>query len=543
MEAILESGLYESCIGGGSGKMDDPCLANTARDLKELAERVNSGLEPFGLYYKLTADIDMSAYGASFNGGKGWAPIGRDFNHPFTGYFDGDGKTVSNLFIDDGELDNAGLFGLVEGGTVENLAVVDVNIYARNNVGGVAGSIDNGGCVHNCHASGKVSGDQNIGGVAGLVDNNGRVSNCRAEGEVSGDQNTGGAAGLVENNGRVINCRAACKVSGNGYYVGGVAGWVGANSSVEDCFAAGEVSGGSSAVGGVAGYVSKSKVDNCRATCDVRGNYVGGVAGFLDNSSLSDCRATGDVSSNSFSAGGVAGFLDNSVVNNCCAAGKVSGGSFSAGGVVGYAHGSRISNSYATGDISGANSVGGVAGDVLNSNISNSYATGKVRGVGSVGGVAGYVSTGSSINNCYTTSDVSGFSVVGGVAGYLYNGSSVTGCAALNSTVARVSGPASAFGRVVGGVDAGGMLNNNVALEGMDLSTTGAAVVSNGSGKHGANIASADAKLQTSYTVAALKWAFGDGAANPWKWGGESHPLPVLHWGAEIPASLPGHLR
>ena len=58
-------------LGPGSGTEADPFLIKTPKDLKDLADRVNTGEEPNGLYYKLTNNIDLSGYGENQNDGKG----------------------------------------------------------------------------------------------------------------------------------------------------------------------------------------------------------------------------------------------------------------------------------------------------------------------------------------------------------------------------------------------------------------------------------------------------------------------------------------
>ncbi|MCL1926905.1 MAG: hypothetical protein FWF95_07215, partial [Syntrophorhabdaceae bacterium] len=91
---------FAACGGGGSGVSTgsgtslDPYKIGTAQQLKELADRVNSGEEPSGQYYKLTNNIDLSEYGAGYNGGKGWTPIGTT-EYWFDGTLDGTGKTIS----------------------------------------------------------------------------------------------------------------------------------------------------------------------------------------------------------------------------------------------------------------------------------------------------------------------------------------------------------------------------------------------------------------------------------------------------------------
>ena len=240
---------------GGDGAELTPYEISTAAQLAWLAERVNEGSNAYAnadVYYKLTADIDLSAYGASFNSGKGWIPIGYDINKPFQGKFDGNGKTVSGLYINDSTRYSTGLFGHVaSGAAVQNLGVANVDVTGYNHVGGVAGEVY--GTVENCYATGSVSGtgtSQYVGGVAGQI-LNGTVQNCYATGSVTGNLCVGGVAGCVES-GTMQNCYATGSVIGNNY-VGGVAGYVN-GGTVQNCAALNPSVSGSSNVGRVIGY-------------------------------------------------------------------------------------------------------------------------------------------------------------------------------------------------------------------------------------------------------------------------------------------------
>ncbi|MCL1925719.1 MAG: hypothetical protein FWF95_01105 [Syntrophorhabdaceae bacterium] len=225
-----------ACVSGGSGASESaPYIICTAKDLADLADRVNTGTESSDMYYQLGRNIDLSAYKSS----KGWIPIG--ITYWFTGNFDGNGKTVTNLFIDDdSSIDPAGLFGRIDdGGTVKNLGIEGADITGGSlYVGGVAGRVGVGssGSVSNCYVTGKVSGEQTVGGVAGHVGSGGSVSDCYVTGKVSGEQIVGGVVGNVGSGGSVINCYATGKVSGENF-VGGVAGSVVYGGSVTGCAA------------------------------------------------------------------------------------------------------------------------------------------------------------------------------------------------------------------------------------------------------------------------------------------------------------------
>ena len=161
----------------------------------------------------LSADINMA--------GKEWTPIGTDENNSYNGIFDGNGKTLTGLTVNQSEKYNAGLFGcLGSGGKVQNLTLENVNISGTYYVGSVVGT--NFGTVSGCTASGNITGTETlVGGVVGW--NKGTVTGCTASGNISGRRNTGGVVG--ENVGTVTACHATGDVTGTEEAAGGVVGW------------------------------------------------------------------------------------------------------------------------------------------------------------------------------------------------------------------------------------------------------------------------------------------------------------------------------
>ena len=221
----LQSESAEGSFAGGTGTANDPYKIATANDLREFAQRVNNG-ELADANAVLTADIDLNR--------EYWNPIGNSEENAYTGTFDGNGKTISGLYINNSTADDQGLFGYVgTGGTVKDLTVSG-SVSGNRSVGGVVG--DNRGNVENCYNIVEVSGNQ-VGGVVGY--NGGTVENCHNTGTVSDPD------------------------SGTGNRVGGVVGWN--ISSVTNCYNTGSVTGvtgSSNYVGGVVGYNS-GPVKNC----------------------------------------------------------------------------------------------------------------------------------------------------------------------------------------------------------------------------------------------------------------------------------------
>ena len=228
----------------------------------------------------LEDDIDLS--------GTNWTPIGIDYNHQYTGTFEGNGKTITGLTVTGSDL-CAGLFGYIgSGGKVMNVKLEGVQIESDNDlndVGGVAGS--SYGNIEYCSVSGSVSGSSYVGGVVGV--NYGTVTGCTASGDVTGtNAYVGGVAGYNYFGGTVTACTASGDVTGMGNNVGGVVGW-NYGSVTACCHVSGSVSG-SARVGGVAGHNSGS-VTACTASGSVEGSSdVGGVVGWnYVSSSVTAC--------------------------------------------------------------------------------------------------------------------------------------------------------------------------------------------------------------------------------------------------------------
>jgi hypothetical protein len=256
---------------GGTGTVDNPYLIYTAEQLNEIG--TNPG--DWNKHFKLIANINMNYANET------------DFNiiEDFTGIFDGNDCTISNLRISSTLDANIGLFGTV-GGEISNLGLINPTIIAQGrNVGSLIGFL-NHGIITNCYARGvAVSGNANIGGLIGK--NTGRVTLCWSSGTVSGDSYIGGLTGLIDD-GKLQQCCSRANVTGN-RNVGGLAGKTTDQSSeAMNCYATGSVEG-DRYVGGLVGQVEQGRVYKCYSAGSVTGNRdVGGLTGYI--------RALGDVS-------------------------------------------------------------------------------------------------------------------------------------------------------------------------------------------------------------------------------------------------------
>ena len=367
-------------FSGGGGSLADPYLISTAADMQTLS--ANS--VHWSKHFKLTADLDLF--------GVAMTPIGTP-GTPFSGTFDGNGQTISNLTIDLLAVDFVGLFGAVNNAfdpnTIINLGLIDPDMTGNAIVGALAGWLANG-TLSGCFAEGGIVNGSTV--VDGLV---------------------GGLVGWNQF-GTILDSYAIVTVNGNS----GVGGLVGRNGgSISNSYAAGAVSGTSN-VGGLVGENNNSTISESYASGPVHGtgNNVGGLVG-SNNSEINTCYATGAVTGTGSRVGGLVG-TNNSEINTCYATGQVSGVDH-VGGLAGYNEfNATISESYASGPVHGAgNNVGGLVGITgFNATIIKSYATGPVHGTGNnIGGLVGrHVGA---IINCYAAGVIMGTVNVGGLVG------------------------------------------------------------------------------------------------------------------------------
>ena len=310
-EEVWDGSVAER-FAGGSGTAEAPYLIANGAQLARFASMVNSGQT--SINGKLTADIllnDISnweSWNETTAPANTWTPIGS-ITYRFSGTLDGDGHSVSGIYINS-EAVCQGLVGVLgEGGTLQNLGVKASYIKGNNFVGGVCGYNDSGP-VTNCYNTGSVTGNDYVGGVCGQ--NYATVTNCYNTGNVTGTgDHVGGVCGLNYDV-TVTNCYNTGSVEGTGDYVGGVCGdnYFG---TVTNCYNIGSVEG-NEIVGGVCGRNS-STVTNCYNSGSVEGNsQVGGVCG-LNGRTLTNCYNTGSVAGNRY-VGGVCG-LNGRTLTNC----------------------------------------------------------------------------------------------------------------------------------------------------------------------------------------------------------------------------------
>ena len=260
------SKLTASRLLEGPGYTDDGqgnYTVTSAEGLKNIAELVNEEWKS-DINITLTDDIDLS--------GIDWTPIGIDYNHRYTGTFDGGDHTITGLTVT-GSDQYAGLFGYIgSGGTVKDVTLEGVQIATTHSVGdagGVAGW--SYGTLENCSVSGSVSGS-GMNGIAGGVVGfqvGGSLTGCSSSATVNAGNTAGGVAGSTMQAATLTACYATGDVtleSINQYYnfAGGVVG-VNAQGTVTACYhATGEItSSGGDRIGGIAGSNGQGTFTAC----------------------------------------------------------------------------------------------------------------------------------------------------------------------------------------------------------------------------------------------------------------------------------------
>ena len=253
-----------------------------------------------GNYY-LANDIDASDT-INWNAGAGFAPVVN-----FAGIFDGNGHTITGLYINRPSTEYVGLFGgIVYGADIKNVGLLDVNISGNNWVGGLTGQGGNIS-VKNCYSTGAVTGNGYL--VGGLVgDFTGSMENCHSTVNIISSGNTAGGLIGRQDNSSITKCYATGAVTGGGNMTGGLVA-VSSSSRQTDCYATGAVTGSGNDVGGLIGVVGGTNPKartNCYSTGAVTGggDDIGGLIGRNSSGTFNDCFWDTETSGQATSGGG-----------------------------------------------------------------------------------------------------------------------------------------------------------------------------------------------------------------------------------------------
>ena len=245
----------------GDGSSNSPYIITKAAELAWFRDQVNSG--KYRICAKIADNvegIDMStvchAADASQNLNElSWEPIGND---SYQGTFDGNGKTITNLYINANQ-NGMGFFGYTLRSRIKNLTFGYANVTnTESNTGILVGSAG-GSTLQNIMISTtcNVNGGIHTGGIAGDLDGN--AYNCVNYATVQGQEDVGGLFGSY-NRYSMTACANYGNVTATRKNVGGLVGFFD-SGTIQDCANYGDVKG-PNRVAGMAGYVSQGKIQN-----------------------------------------------------------------------------------------------------------------------------------------------------------------------------------------------------------------------------------------------------------------------------------------
>lgn len=304
MKKLLLTCLLTLCSAmafafSGSGTEADPYLIKTADDLYDVRNSPSS-------YFKLANDIDLKEWTVDNYPEAGWVPICSSSN-PFKGCLDGNGFTISGLFIKR-TTDYNGLFGYADGATVKNLNV-NCDITGPSYTAAIM-AYGSSITMTDCTVKGNINGGQYTGALVGYGSKL-TLTDCAVEGNISGGDVTGGLVGKIE---RTANSSVVV------------------TTKINACYVKGDISSIGSYVGGLIGNDDSSFL------------YYYVHQSYSNTSNINDCYYDGNIKVTGYDVGGICGSASG-VYSRCYAKGTVSGEG-DVGGIVGSLGGTHGSDSY-----------------------------------------------------------------------------------------------------------------------------------------------------------------------------------------------------
>lgn len=462
----------------GAGTVSNPYQIAT------LAQLDNVRNYPTACFIQV-ANIDASAT-SGWNAGAGWMPIGNATTK-FTGRYNGQGYTVSGLYINRSATSYNGLFGYAQGSIISNVKLTGLNIVGGSYTGGLAGYNYTGATITSCSADGVITGTNYVGVLVGRNESSSIINNSLSKGTVTGATYVGGLAGLNYITCEINNCYSQAiviRVSGgtstyvagftsynytskviNSYSTGSVT-YIGTTNPTNKGFVASVVTGtgyamtgnfwnietsGQTSTGGTATGLTKNQMRTLtnftNATWDFQGESANGTSDIWGinavlNSGYPFLSWEGITHRPSPFAGGIGTSVEPFLVSNLTQLDSVRG---------------FLSYSFMqTADIDASPTA------AWNSNtgwmpigISSPYFTGDYDGfhyeisglfinrAANYQALFGYIS-GAGISNLHLdNANITGMNYVGGIAGYMTNTSTITNCSVkgnINASVSYVAG-------------------------------------------------------------------------------------------------------
>lgn len=281
----------------GDGSKGNPYIITKAAELAWFRDQVNGG--KFSKCAELTADIDLKDFCHAADASKkelSWEPIGN-YSKKYAGTFDGNGHTISNLYIKV-QRQGVGFFGYMEDGTIKNIVFDNAQVENTGNnsnfpltgivVGAAYGTLQNLKTLKNCSVK---SGAKTLGGIAGTItrscsnlENNATVSGTCEVGGIAGSFIASGTLSSCVNNGMVTENEFGCcgGIVSSLHYgtivdcanygnvigtvdIGGIVGFAQSNSTIKSTLSCGDITSQGSSAGIIVGYARSIKASNMLA--------------------------------------------------------------------------------------------------------------------------------------------------------------------------------------------------------------------------------------------------------------------------------------
>ena len=278
----------------GNGTEAEPFILKTAEHLAWFRDYVNVGKS--SACAKIADDveeIDMSTVCHKADAEKqvaelSWTPIGN-YSKQYQGTFDGNGKTIRNLFISSTS-NEIGFFGYAADCRIKNITFDNAKVKGNDNsstgiLAGYAGScvIENIKTTRNC----SVEGNYETGGIAGRA--NGNISNCENHAIVKGLHSVGGIVGICfDSENSITSCANYGEITGTEDFVGGIIGYFG-EGSLQNSANNGNITG-DARVGNLIGYANICNINNVLGIGNITANYAdcnGLIVGYIVDASSS----------------------------------------------------------------------------------------------------------------------------------------------------------------------------------------------------------------------------------------------------------------
>ncbi|MEH2875843.1 hypothetical protein V7T02_03720 [Segatella copri] len=288
----------------GNGDVDTPYIITKAEELAWFRNQVNGGKNK--ICAKIADNVEVidlkdfcHAEDVSQNLKElSWVPIGTA-NKPYKGTFDGNNKTITNLYIKTAHND-VGFFCMIMGATIQDLIFDNAKVenvsttYTKALCTGILAGGSDAGTNPPSHIKGikttkncTVIGQNDTGGIVGNACNI-NIENCENRSSVKGESYVGGIAGnyYYKNIKRCTNYGTVETVKNNSQRTGGIIGYAN-GTSIEDCANYGKLTSKGWYYGGIAGEMrGNSSIQNVFSYGDMTYTYAPGIIiGYVDRNS------------------------------------------------------------------------------------------------------------------------------------------------------------------------------------------------------------------------------------------------------------------